>query len=212
MVKQRAQFGQVRRMLAASEPYPEGKPNPPTRGWRNKPLVFNMREFLLHGTFEDFRIGESKDAIRERVPEPESWAPYKDGEEADLWSFGPIDLIFNGDKLWYIFSDEPTGVHKFVSRYSSRTMRFDPWFLSEKQMSLVTVRGRLESMGIEVIPGPVPDILRPYRSDLLIPASGVAIMFEYCHGSYGWRKRGKSKALHDSHNPEDMWLTGVFLG
>lgn len=86
------------------EPY--GEPAPPPGGWRKTPLRFSMNDFIQAGIVEGIAPGWTREAVRASVPKPIDWAlTSESGIESNLWSFGPIDLIFVGDSLRYIFCD-----------------------------------------------------------------------------------------------------------
>ncbi len=155
---------------------PDDRPVPPANGWRAEPLVFSLHDFLRTGSFEDLRIGQSKELVRSRVPEPLDWALTGDGTESDLWSYGRLDLIFVDGKLSSIFCDNLGGFGDESAEEEHVTV--DPWFLADPLPGMAEVRGRLAGSGLAVREGRVAEYLRAYRHDLVIEGSEVTLMFE----------------------------------
>jgi len=155
---------------------PDDRPVPPASGWRVEPLVFSLHDFLRTGSFEDLRIGQPKDQVRSRVPEPLSWALTSDGTESDLWSYGRLDLIFMDGKLSSVFCDNLGGLGDESAEEDHITV--DPWFLTDPLPEMADVRRRLADAGLALRETKVAEYLRAYRRDLVIEGSEVTLMFE----------------------------------
>lgn len=66
------------------------------------PLHIDILNFLKTGNFDVIRIGQSKGWIADNFPKPDSvW----DTDEGSIWSYGNIELHFNENELFMIYSD-----------------------------------------------------------------------------------------------------------
>lgn len=70
-------------------------------------INIDFLEFFKTGKFDYLKIGQNREWIKHNFPDPEDWGCGDDDrvENARIWRYGNIELHFDKDLLWLIFSD-----------------------------------------------------------------------------------------------------------
>jgi len=91
----------------------------------NHKIHINFKTFFLEGKFDFLKIGKTKEWILNNFPDPDFFENINDEVyKANIWTYGYIELHFQGDELYMIFSD-------YVYELDGgEHLTLDTWFLS----------------------------------------------------------------------------------
>ncbi len=68
-------------------------------------IVIDFEEFFKSGKFDFLKLGKTKEWIINNFPDPDYFDENQHVYKDDIWRYGNIELHFNKDKLFLIFSD-----------------------------------------------------------------------------------------------------------
>lgn len=134
----------------------------------------NLLEFFATGKFDYLKIGQTKEWIRNNFPDPDETCPKEWVRERDLdiWRYGDLELHFNGENLYMIFSD----YWYENSFYAGEDINVKKWILKDTcKLTLLFVMKKLNRKNID---------FNKVSSDLGIRLklkSGVELCFENIH-------------------------------
>mgnify|MGYP000088400531 CR=1 FL=1 len=71
----------------------------------NSAIVIDFEKFLKEGKFDCLKLGQSKEWVLGNFPNPDGFDKYPNMIHDDIWRYGVIELHFNKNELFLIFSD-----------------------------------------------------------------------------------------------------------
>lgn len=132
------------------------------------PIDIDLLEFFRVGRFAGLKLGDSREVVRSKLPEPDSsWDADMQSDGFDIWTYGDIELHFEADELFLIFTDDLGDLN------GGKALRLKRWIFDEPdKLSLAFVRRTLSHEKIDC----------KMQSDalgvLLRLTSGVELTFE----------------------------------
>lgn len=110
----------------------------------NNPIDIEILEFFKTGKFDYLKIGQSKEYILNNFPDPDYFTTYKEFSRYNIWCYGNIELHFNDDILWMIFSD-------YIGTLNGgNSIRINKWILSKpKKLNLLYTINQLNKENID---------------------------------------------------------------
>ncbi|WP_299435666.1 hypothetical protein [uncultured Aquimarina sp.] len=69
------------------------------------PIEIDLLEFFKTGKFDYLKLGQTKEWIINNFPDPDCYSPDFLTEEVNIWTYGGIELFFENEKLYLIYSD-----------------------------------------------------------------------------------------------------------
>lgn len=87
-------------------------------------IKVDFKDFFLKGEFDFLKIGKTKEWIIHNFPDPDFFEEINDEVyRSSIWTYGQIELHFNGDELFMIFSD-------YIDELDGgEYLMLDKWFL-----------------------------------------------------------------------------------
>lgn len=109
------------------------------------PIDIDLRAFFSLGRFAGLKLGDSRDTVRSKFPEPDSsWDAEMQSGGFDIWTYGDIELHFETDELFLIFSDDLSDLH------GGEALRLERWIFEEPdKLNLAFVRRTLSDEKID---------------------------------------------------------------
>lgn len=71
----------------------------------NKKVIIDFYEFFSEGKFDFLSLGKCKEWVLNNFPDPDGYVENKAVFNDNIWTYGNIELHFNEDKLFLIYSD-----------------------------------------------------------------------------------------------------------
>lgn len=107
-------------------------------------LNIDLEVFFATGKFDFLKLGKTKEWIINNFPDPDGFdenpAIFKD----DIWTYGNIELHFNNDELFLIFSDYINDLD------GGNSLELKKWFLENtKKLKLSDVISELNNKHID---------------------------------------------------------------
>ena len=142
---------------------------------RKLPIEIDMLEFLRAGKFDCLKLGQNKEWVRNNFPDPDSgWDVDLQSGGFDIWTYGNIELHFEKDELFLIFSDDLRDLN------GGKDLRVMRWIFDDPaKLDLAYVLHRLNEEKIDY----------KNQSDalgvVLRLASGIELTFENMHDAEG---------------------------
>ncbi|MEZ5986134.1 MAG: hypothetical protein R3B94_09300 [Hyphomonas sp.] len=132
------------------------------------PIEIDLLEFFRSGKFDCLKLGQNKDWVLRNFPDPDSgWDTDLQSGGFDIWTYGNIELHFEKDKLFLIFSDDLSDLN------GGKDLRLTRWIFDDPSTrSLSAVLNKLNKEKVD------------YRKQsdalgvVLRLASGIELTFE----------------------------------
>ncbi len=91
----------------------------------NNKIAIDLKEFFLTGKFDYLKLGKSKEWILNNFPAPDDYGIGNSLENAKIWRYGNIELHFDKQELFLIFSDYINTIE------GGENIDLDKWLLSD---------------------------------------------------------------------------------
>ncbi len=132
------------------------------------PISVSLLEFFRTGRFDCLSLGETKEWILHNFPDPDVGDVPGHGRRTSIWGYGAIELHFEGEELWMIYSDH---LDRLVA---GSGIALDPWLLATPgDCTLARITQALIDHGLALDIQP-----RPRSVEVEIRDSGVRLFFE----------------------------------
>lgn len=107
-----------------------------------EPIEIDFLEFFKTGKFDCLKLGQTKEWVLNNFPDPDGESDHetlKEGNGFDIWTYGDIELHFENQKLFLIYSD-----HWYEWKLEGGTnLRLKKWIFSD--ISQLNLRFVLEA-------------------------------------------------------------------
>lgn len=90
-------------------------------------IEIDFKEFFTTGKFDFLKLGKTKNWVINNFPDPDGLKEYPKVFEDDIWRYGNIELHFNNDELFLIFSDQIKELDGGTS------LKLNKWFLGNTE-------------------------------------------------------------------------------
>jgi hypothetical protein len=91
-------------------------------------INIDFEEFFATGKFDFLKLGKTKEWIINNFPDPDGFDEHPEVFKDDIWRYGNIELHFNNDELFLIFSDYINGLD------GGDSLELKKWFLVNTDM------------------------------------------------------------------------------
>lgn len=111
----------------------------------DKKLHIDFKTFFLEGRFDFLTLGNTKEWVINNFPDPDGFEEINDiVYRSSIWTYGQIELHFDNDELYMIFSDY------IYTLDGGPHLTLDKWFLVDTdQLTLIDVLTYLNQEHIE---------------------------------------------------------------
>lgn len=90
----------------------------------DKPIEVDLLEFFRSGKFDYLKLGQTKTWILNNFPDPDSgFDAEMQSHGFDIWTYGNLELHFENEKLFLIFTDN------FDGFTGGKALSIKPWIL-----------------------------------------------------------------------------------
>ena len=91
-------------------------------------VIIDFEAFFTFGKFDFLKLGKTKEWILNNFPDPDGFDENPDIVQYDIWLYGNIELHFNKDKLFMIFSD-------YINKLDGGNfLKLKKWFLKDSEL------------------------------------------------------------------------------
>jgi len=91
------------------------------------PIEIDLLEFFKTGKFDYLKLGQTKEWIINNFPDPDCYSSDFLTEEVNIWTYGGIELFFENEKLYLIYSD-----YWYEGKLeSSNQIKLDKWIFED---------------------------------------------------------------------------------
>ena len=110
------------------------------------PIEIDFLEFFKTGKFDYLKLGQTKELIINNFPDPDGYDASFLTEEVYIWTYGGIELFFENEKLYLIFSD-----HWYEGKLSdTKQLKLNKWIFEDTdKLNLLYVLGKLNKHDID---------------------------------------------------------------
>ncbi len=107
-------------------------------------ITIDFEEFFTTGRFDFLKLGKTKEWIINNFPNPDGFDDHPEVFKDDIWRYGNIELHFDNDELYLIFSD-------YINELEGGdALELKKWFLENTEMlKLADVISQLNSKHID---------------------------------------------------------------
>lgn len=142
---------------------------------RPQRAIATLRAFFASGSLGPVALGAQRTVVEAAFGPPSDFdARAPSPELAEIWTYGDVELHFEGGQLWLIHIDRFSG--SGATPTGSAGFDLDPWVVVD-QLSLVTFLDALKRSGLQhtVVVQPLLDrILVTFPSSAQVGFSGVS--------------------------------------
>ncbi|SFT39745.1 hypothetical protein SAMN05216474_0332 [Lishizhenia tianjinensis] len=71
----------------------------------NHKITIDFEDFFRTGKFDYLQLGKTKEWVLNNFPDPDGMEDDKETIDRDIWFYGNLELHFEEDKLFLIYSD-----------------------------------------------------------------------------------------------------------
>jgi hypothetical protein len=90
-------------------------------------ITIDILNFIRTGQFDCLKPGQTKEWILNNFPDPDDIGMGNSLENAQIWFYGNIELHFDKDKLFLIFSES------IVDLNGGKSLKLNKWVLSDTE-------------------------------------------------------------------------------
>lgn len=107
-------------------------------------INIDFEEFFTIGKFDFLKLGKTKEWIINNFPDPDGYEEHPEIYKASIWTYGNIELHFNDDELFLIFSD-------YINELDGGdSLELKKWFLENtEKLKLSDIISQLNSKHID---------------------------------------------------------------
>ncbi|WP_196893970.1 hypothetical protein [Aureivirga marina] len=107
-------------------------------------VVIDFEVFFSKGKFDFLKLGKTKEWILHNFPDPDDLEEFPEIYKSSIWRYGNIELHFDKDELWLIFSD-------YINELDGgNTLELKKWFLDDiEKLTLSNVISHLNEKNID---------------------------------------------------------------
>ena len=107
-------------------------------------IKIDFEDFFATGNFDFLKLGKTKDWVINNFPDPDGFAEHPEVFKDDIWIYGNIELHFNNDELFLIFSD-------YINELEGGdSLELQKWFLTDtEKLKLSDVISQLNNKHID---------------------------------------------------------------
>lgn len=94
-----------------------------------QPININLKEFILESKFDFLKLGVTKSWLQHNFVEPDDVMTGMTYESSPIWRYGNIELHFNEDVLYMIYTN-------YVDTMSAgKKIKLDRWILADQKQT-----------------------------------------------------------------------------
>ncbi len=109
-------------------------------------INIDFEEFFTTGKFDFLKLGKTKEWILNNFPDPDGFDEYPEIYKDDIWRYGNIELHFNNEELFLIFSDYINDLD------GGDSLNLKKWFLENpEKLKLSDVISELNSKHVDFL-------------------------------------------------------------
>lgn len=112
---------------------------------RDKPIEINLLDFFKTGKFDHLKLGQTKAWVLNNFPDPDGrFDVDMQNNGFDIWTYGDIELHFENQKLFLIYSDN------LGSLSGGNDLKFNKWIFEDfEKLNLLYVMKKLNECDID---------------------------------------------------------------
>ncbi|QKX04063.1 hypothetical protein HN014_03790 [Aquimarina sp. TRL1] len=110
------------------------------------PIEIDLLDFFKTGRFDHLKLGQTKEWIVNNFPDPDCFDADFLTAEVNIWTYGGIELHFENEKLYLIFSD-----YWYEGKLDSgNQLKLNKWIFDDiSQLNLLFVMTKLNEHNID---------------------------------------------------------------